>query len=46
MSVLYYPVRDNIVADALNWMTMGSNSHLDEAKKYLAKEYIGRLGWV
>ena len=38
MSVLYHPDKTNVVADALKWMTMGSVSHLDEAKKDLARE--------
>ena len=32
MSVLYHPGKANVVADALSRMTMGSVSHLDEAK--------------
>ena len=35
MSVLYHPGKANVVADDLRCMTMGSVSHIDEAKKYL-----------
>ena len=38
MSVLYHPGKANVVADALNHMTMGSMSHIDEAKKDLMKD--------
>ena len=38
MSVLYHPEKANVVADALSRMNMGSVSHLDEAKKNLARE--------
>ena len=46
MSVLYHPDKANVVADALSWMTMGSVSHLDEAKKDLTREVLrfARLG--
>ena len=46
MSVLYQPGKANVVADALSRMTMGSVSHLDEAKKDLAREVhrLSRLG--
>ena len=46
MSILYHPEKANGVADALRWMTMGSVSPLDEAKKYLAREVhrLARLG--
>ena len=39
MSVFYHPIKANVVADAL---TMGSVSHLEEAKKNLVKD-IHRL---
>ena len=38
MSVLYNPDKDNLVADAISRMTMGSVSHIYEAKKHLGKE--------
>ncbi|TMX05644.1 hypothetical protein EJD97_012909 [Solanum chilense] len=38
MSVLYHPGRANVVADALICMTMGSVSHVEEAKKDLVKD--------
>ena len=46
MSVLFYPVNTNMVADALNQLSMGSVSHIDEAKKYLVKDFhwLSRLG--
>ena len=46
MSVLFYPVNTNMVADALNQLSMGSVSHIDEAKKYLVKDVyrVARLG--
>ena len=46
MSVLYHPEKANVVADALSRMTMGSVSHLDEAKKDLARDVhrLTRLG--
>ena len=45
MSV-YHPGKANVVADALSCMTMGSVSHLDEAKKDLAREVhrFARMG--
>ena len=46
MSVLYYPCKSNVVADSLSRMSMDSVSHLDEAKKDLAREVhrVARLG--
>ena len=46
MSVLYHPDKANVVADARSRMTMGSVSHLIEAKKDLAREVdkLARLG--
>ena len=46
MSVLYHPGKDNVVANALSRMIMGSVSHLDEAKKDLARDVhrLTRLG--
>ena len=40
------PCKANVVADALSHMTMGSVSHIDEAKKYLLKDVnrLARLG--
>ena len=47
MSALYHPRKTNVVAYALSCITMDSVSHLDEAKKDLAKE-VHRLAtwWV
>ena len=46
MSVLYHPDKANVVADALSRMTMGSMSHIEEVKKYLAGDVyrLARLG--
>ena len=41
MSVLYHPIKANVVSYALSRMTMGSVSHLDEAKEDLAREIQG-----
>ena len=46
MSVLYHPDKANVVANALSRMTMGSVSHIYEAKKDLVKNVnrLPRLG--
>ena len=46
MSVLYNPVKDNVVVDALSLTTMGSVSHIDEARNYLVKDVhrLSRFG--
>ncbi|XP_027767790.1 uncharacterized protein LOC114074070 [Solanum pennellii] len=46
MSVLYHPGKANVVADALSRLSMGSVSHVDEAKRGLVKEVhrLARLG--
>ena len=46
ISVLYQPGKDNIVADSLSHMTMGSVSHFDEGKKNLEREVhrLSQLG--
>ena len=46
MSVIYHPGKANIVVDALSCMTMGSVSHVEEAKKDLVKDVhrLARLG--
>ena len=46
MSVLYHPKKTNVVADALSRMTIGSVSHIDSAKKDLAREVhrLSRFG--
>ena len=46
MIVLYHSGKANVVVDALSQMTMGSVSHLNEAKKDLAREVhrLARLG--
>ena len=38
MSVLYHPNKTNVVANALSRLTMGSVSHVEEAKKDLVKD--------
>ena len=46
MSIQYHPNKDNVVADALSRMTMGSVSHVEEAKKDLVRNVhmLARLG--
>ena len=46
MSVIYHPDKANAVADALSRMTMGSVSHIEEAKKDLVRDFhrLSRLG--
>ena len=46
MSALYHLGKANVVADALSCMTMGSVSHIEEAKKDLVKDdhRLSRLG--
>ena len=46
MSVLFHLDKANMVADALNHMTMGSLSHVEEEKKELMKDVhiLDRLG--
>ena len=46
MSVLYHPSKANVVADGLSRVTIGSVSHVEEAKKELVKDVhrLGRLG--
>ena len=39
--VLYHPNKVNVVTDALNRMTMGSVSHVEETKKHLWKYVHG-----
>ena len=48
MSVLHNLSKDNVVADALSCMTMGSVSHVEEAKKDLVKDVhrLARLGVI
>ena len=43
MSVLYHPSKANVVADGLSRVTIGSVSHVEEAKKELVKD-VHRLG--
>ena len=38
MSVLYHPGKENVIADALIRMTMGSVAHVPDDKKELVKE--------
>ena len=46
INILYHPSRANVVEDTLSSTTMGSVSHIDEAKKDLVKEVhrFSRLG--
>ena len=45
-SILYHPCKANVVADALSRMSMGSVSHINEAKKDLVNNVhrLTRLG--
>ena len=38
MSVHYNPCKENVVADSLSRLSMGSVSHIDDEKKDLVKE--------
>ena len=38
ITVLYHPGKDNLVADALSRMTMGSVSHIEKDKKDLVRD--------
>ena len=38
LSVLYHPGKANVVEDARNHMTMGTVSHIEEAKKDLVRD--------
>ena len=42
MSVLYHLVKANVAADALSRLSMGSVSHVEEAKTNLVKD-VDRL---
>ena len=46
MSVLYHHIKANVFADSLSRRTIGSVSHLGEAKKDLTREVhrLARLG--
>ena len=46
MSVHYHPGKENIVADALSRLSMGSVAHFEEQKKELVKAVhrLARLG--
>ena len=46
MSVIDHPCKANVVANALSHMTMGSVSHVEEAKKDLVNMFIVWLIWV
>lgn len=45
-TILYHHVKENIVADALSWKSMGSLGHLSVHKNPLVRELheLGRLG--
>ena len=45
MSFFYHPAKANVVENALSHMTIGSVSHIDEAKKDLVKD-LHRLYWL
>ena len=42
MSVLYHLGKDNVVADALSWISIGSVAHVDHSMNELVK-YVHRL---
>ena len=46
MSVLYYSIKANVVADALSRLSIGSVSHAEQAKRNLVKDVhrLARLG--
>ena len=44
ISVLYHLGKDNVVADALTWMSMDSVAHVVDCKKDLVK-YVHILSW-
>ena len=46
MSVLYYPVKNNVVVHALSHITMGNVSYIEEDKKVIVKydHRLARLG--
>ena len=41
MSVLYHSEKDNVVVNALSFMTMGSVPRVEKSKKVLVKMFIG-----
>ena len=43
MNVHYHPGKDNVVADSLSGMSMGSTTRVEDYKKELAKK-VQRLG--
>lgn len=45
MTILYHPRIENMVADALSLMTMGSITHLQDGKIVLLKD-VHRLAWL
>ena len=47
MSVLYHPGKDNVVADTLIRLSMGSVSHVEETNRNLVKDVhkLARLGF-
>ena len=38
MNIFYHPVKDNVVADALSRLSMGSSAHVEQEKQELAKD--------
>ncbi|WMV55304.1 hypothetical protein MTR67_048689 [Solanum verrucosum] len=47
MSVLYLPVKENVVTDALSRLSIGSVAHVEEDKKELVRDVhrLARLGF-
>ena len=46
MSFLYHLGKANVVVDALSHLSVGSVSHVDEAKKHIVKVFIDWLDCV
>lgn len=44
MSILYHPIKVNVVANAFNTLYMGNIAHILEGKKKHAKQ-VHRLAW-
>ena len=46
MNVHYHLGKDNILANALSWISMGSTTHFEDGKKKLVKDVhrLARLG--
>ena len=45
MSVNYHPSKENVVADVLSTLFMGTLAHVDEERNELVKDVTGLLAW-